>query len=165
MSYEEARKLPLISLESFSICTGILRGGWLPITIELNENIYEISASAVMNDPAEELIELLDFVVCGSSGFRRLSMWEESPGGYALDTLARDGDKFELRLFQDRELHPPELSPVAQAQCCLHGARQSVFDGMYHGIENLVSKISEPLTQKTTEDELDFLTINGMSQF
>jgi hypothetical protein len=116
------------------------RHGWLPLRVELDDFVVDEAASAVLNDPMEELLDLLAFLVAPDPVGVRLCIWLE-PDGYAFDLSGTtDPDRCVMRVFHDRTFVPPmqgrdmtlrfegELE-THQLRSTLHGALAGLLEG------------------------------------
>lgn len=68
---------------------GAPRSGWLPFRFELGDFSISGSASNVLNDPVDSLLEMLASLTNPTTEGARLCLWLE-PGGYAIDVSATD---------------------------------------------------------------------------
>lgn len=82
------------------------RHGWLDYTIELGVFRLEESASWVLNDPLEELVETGLFLAGRGTETRRVCLWAE-PGGYALDVWNVGDALSQVRIGSASDFVPP----------------------------------------------------------
>lgn len=71
-------------LDRFVLTLGRPSHGWLPFRLELGNFVVDDAASAVLNDPVEELLDLLAYSASPNQTDARVCFWLE-PAGYALD--------------------------------------------------------------------------------
>lgn len=94
--------------DQFRLGLGRPTHGWLPFRLELASVVIDDAASNVLNDPVDELLDLLAYSLSPSGTEPRVCFWLE-PAGYALDvcTAAGSAELFIVRLFFDDGFVPP----------------------------------------------------------
>ena len=112
--------------------------GCLPLHFRLGQFALDLRASNVCNDPIEELIDWGQYVLDGTSGFRRVCFWLE-PEGYALDVFAGRLELVRVRVASDEDFQIPiSIYPMTTEFVCkvqrnrlaieLHQALSTLFD-------------------------------------
>lgn len=83
------------------------RSGWLPFRFALGDFAISGSASNVLNDPVDSLLEMLASLTNPTPEGARLCLWLE-PSGYAVDVSATDVPAIcQLGVYYDDSFVPP----------------------------------------------------------
>ena len=116
--------------------------GWLPLNFRFGRFALELHASVVSNDPLEELIDWGQYVLDGTTGFRRVCFWLE-PDGYALDVFAGRQDLVKVRIASAEDFHPPmTIYPMKTEFVCLVQRRILGLE-LYHALARFIES-AEP---------------------
>ena len=122
------------------------RHGWLPLSIRLDQFALDLHASAVSNDPLKELIDWGQYVLDGTTGFRRVCFWLE-PNGYALDVFASRLGLVKLRVASEESFHPPMATfPMKTEFACLV-QRNRLAIGLYHSLSRFLDSAQSGLRE------------------
>src|SRR6476646_5794970 len=71
-------------IDHLALALGRPSAGWLPVHLQLGDFVLDCAASNVLNDPVEELLDLLEYAVDPRGPSPRVCFWLE-PEGYAID--------------------------------------------------------------------------------
>lgn len=128
------------AVRHFQIALQAPRVGWLPFRLEFDDTVIEGTASFVLTDPLESLIELLAFAVKPTTPGPSVCFWLE-PHGYILESKAApDRSHVMLRLRYYKMVWPPDrgrgmreiiecILPSHFLRDPLHSALQAILEG------------------------------------
>ncbi len=122
------------------------RHGWLPLNIRLGEFVLDIHASVVLNDPLEELIDWGQYVLDGTSGFRRVCFWLE-PDGYALDVFADRIDLVKVCVASEDSFHTHMASSPMKTEFICMVQRSRLAMGLYQALTKLIDSAQSELCE------------------
>ncbi len=128
---------PVARVSEVYLDLGATSHGWLPFVLRFADYAIEDAASFVLNNPVDELIDLLQFLGAVASGFSRTCLWLE-PAGYALDVAHRSAEDCGVTVRYDDSFMPPMaghamstvhrcIVPTGELRRALHQALESLF--------------------------------------
>ena len=114
--------------------------GWLPFRLDIASVAIDDAASNVLNDPVDELLDLLAYSLTPRGAEPRVCFWLE-PAGYALDvcTVAGSPERFIVRLFFDESFVPPMRRHPMQLRAEVELTGSVLSAGVRTGLASLLA--------------------------